>query len=107
VEIAVNNPIGQLFTGSYAEVHLKLPTAASAFILPVNTLLFRSEGLRIAAVGDGQHVELRPITLGHDFGSEVEVIAGLNGGENVIVNPPDSLVTGETVRIAQTPQGAQ
>jgi len=107
VEIAVNNPIGQLFTGSYAEVHLKLPTAASAFILPVNTLLFRSEGLRIAAVGDGQHVELRPITLGHDFGSEVEVIAGLNGGENVIVNPPDSLVTGETVRIAQTPQGTQ
>jgi len=107
VEIAVNNPIGQLFTGSYAEVHLKLPTAASAFILPVNTLLFRSEGLRIAAVGDGQHVELRPITLGHDFGSEVEVSAGLNGGENVIVNPPDSLVTGETVRIAQTPQGAQ
>jgi RND family efflux transporter MFP subunit len=107
VEIAVNNPIGQLFTGSYAEVHLKLPTAASAFILPVNTLLFRSEGLRIAAVGDGQHVELRPITLGHDFGSEVEVIAGLSGGENVIVNPPDSLVTGETVRIAQTPQGAQ
>jgi len=107
VEIAVNNPIGQLFTGSYAEVHLKLPTAAAAFILPVNTLLFRSEGLRIAAVGDGQHVELRPITLGHDFGSEVEVIAGLNGGENVIVNPPDSLVTGETVRIAQTPQGAQ
>ena len=107
VEIAVNNPIGQLFTGSYAEVHLKLPTAAAAFILPVNTLLFRSEGLRIAAVGDGQHVELRPITLGHDFGSEVEVIAGLSGGENVIVNPPDSLVTGETVRIAQTPQGAQ
>ncbi len=107
VEIAVNNPIGQLFTGSYAEVHLKLPTAAAAFILPVNTLLFRSEGLRIAAVGDGQHVELRPITLGHDFGSEVEVIAGLNGGENVIVNPPDSLVTGETVRIAQTPQGTQ
>jgi RND family efflux transporter MFP subunit len=107
VEIAVNNPTGQLFTGSYAEVHLKLPTAASAFILPVNTLLFRAEGLRIATVGDGQKVELKPITIGHDFGSEVEVIAGLNGNENVIVNPPDSVVTGETVRVAQTPQGAK
>jgi len=107
VEIAVNNPTGQLFTGSYAEVHLKLPTAASAFILPVNTLLFRAEGLRIAAVGEGQKVELKQITLGHDFGSEVEVIAGLNGNENVIVNPPDSVVTGETVRIAQSSQGAQ
>lgn len=107
VEIAVDNPTGQLFTGSYAEVHLKLPTAASAFILPVNTLLFRAEGLRIAVVGDGQKVELKQITLGHDFGSEVEVIAGVNGNENVIVNPPDSVVTGETVRIAQSPQGAQ
>jgi len=107
VEIAVDNPTGQLFTGSYAEVHLKLPTAASAFILPVNTLLFRAEGLRIAVVGDGQKVELMQITLGHDFGSEVEVIAGVNGNENVIVNPPDSVVTGETVRIAQSPQGAQ
>ena len=106
VEIAVNNPTGQLFTGSYAEVHLKLPTAASAFILPVNTLLFRSEGLRVAAVGEGQKVELKQITLGHDFGSEVEVIAGLDGNENIIVNPPDSVVNGETVRISQTPQQA-
>jgi RND family efflux transporter MFP subunit len=107
VEIAVDNPTGQLFTGSYAEVHLKLPTPASAFILPVNTLLFRAEGLRVATVGEGQKVDLKQITLGHDFGSEVEVVAGLDGKENVIVNPPDSLVTGETVRIAQTPQGAQ
>jgi RND family efflux transporter MFP subunit len=108
VEIAVDNPTGQLFTGSYAEVHLKLPTAASAFILPVNTLLFRSEGLRVAAVGDNQKVELKQITLGHDFGSEVEVIAGLNGNEKIIVNPPDSVTTGETVRIAPTSQqGAQ
>ena len=108
VEIAVNNPTGQLFTGSYAEVHLKLPTPTSSLILPVNTLLFRAEGLRVATVGDGQRVELKQITLGHDFGSEVEVVAGLNGNENVIVNPPDSVVAGETVRVAQnSPQGAQ
>ena len=44
---------------------------------------------------------LKPITLGHDFGNEVEVVAGLNGDETVIVNPPDSVVEGETVRIAQ------
>lgn len=107
VEISVNNPTGQLFTGSYAEVHLKLPTPTSSLILPVNTLLFRAEGLRVATVGPGQHVELKQITLGHDFGSEVEVVAGLNGNENVIINPPDSVVDGETVRVAQTAQGAQ
>jgi len=107
VEIAVDNPTGQLFTGSYAEVHLELPTAASTFILPVNTLLFRSEGLRVAAVGNGQKVELKQITLGHDFGSEVEVVAGLDGNEKIIINPPDSVVSGETVRIVQTAHGAQ
>jgi len=100
VEIRVDNPTGTLLSGAYAEVHLKLPTATSAFILPVNTLLFRSEGLRVAAVTDG-HAELKPITLGHDFGSEVEVVAGLTGNESIIANPPDSLVSGEEVRIAK------
>ena len=107
VEIAVDNPTGQLFTGSYAEVHFKLPTPTTSLILPVNTLLFRSEGLRVATVGEGQKVTLKQITLGHDFGSEVEVVAGLDGNENVIVNPPDSVVDGEAVRIAQGSQGAQ
>jgi RND family efflux transporter MFP subunit len=101
VEIRVNNPTGTLLSGAYAEVHLKLPTATSAFILPVNALLFRSEGLRVAAVTDGRHAELKPVTLGHDFGSEVEVVAGLAGDESIIVNPPDSIVSGEEVRIAQ------
>jgi RND family efflux transporter MFP subunit len=103
VEIRVNNPTGTLFSGAYAEVHLKLPTATSAFILPVNALLFRSEGLRVAAITDGRHAELRPVTLGHDFGSDVEVVAG---NESVIVNPPDSIVAGEEVRIVQPAAGS-
>lgn len=103
VEIDVDNPTGTLLSGAYAEVHLKLPGANSSLILPVNVLLFRSEGLRVATVSDGQHAELKPVTLGHDFGSEVEVVSGLNGDETVIVNPPDSLISGQAVRIVQTP----
>jgi RND family efflux transporter MFP subunit len=106
VEIRVNNPTGTLLSGAYAEVHLKLPSPTSAFILPVNALLFRAEGLRVAAITDGQHADLRPITLGHDFGSEVEVIAGVTGDESIIVNPPDSIVAGEEVRIAQPAAGS-
>jgi RND family efflux transporter MFP subunit len=103
VEIDVDNPTGTLLSGAYAEVHLKLPGANSSLILPVNTLLFRSEGLRVATVPDGQHAELKPVTLGHDFGSEVEVVSGLNEDEAVIINPPDSLISGQAVRIVQTP----
>jgi RND family efflux transporter MFP subunit len=100
VEIDVDNPSGTLFSGAYAEVHFKLPSATSTFILPVNTLLFRAEGLRVATVTDGQHAELRPITIGHDFGNEVEVVSGLSGNESIVVNPPDSLASGQQVRIA-------
>ena len=100
VEIDVDNPTGTLFSGAYAEVHFKLPAATSAFILPVNTLLFRAEGLRVATVADGQHAELKPITIGHDFGNEVEVVSGLSGNESIVVNPPDSLVSGQQIRIA-------
>jgi len=103
VEIDVDNPTGTLLSGAYAEVHLKLPGAASSLIIPVNALLFRSEGLRVATVPDGRHAELKPVTLGHDFGNEVEVVAGLNGDETLILNPPDSIVSGQAVRIVQTP----
>src|SRR5712691_4238778 len=100
IEIDVDNPTGTLLTGSYAEVHLAVPTRASTFLLPVNTLLFRSEGLRVGVVKDGK-VVLSAVTPGHDFGNQIEVVAGLKAGDQVIVNPPDSLVSGQQVRIVQ------
>jgi RND family efflux transporter MFP subunit len=103
-EVDVDNPTGTLKTGAYTEVHLNLATAKEAYILPVNTLLFRAEGLRVAIVGDGDRVALKQIKLGHDFGSAVEVVYGLQGNEQVIVNPPDSLVDGERVQPIQPSQ---
>ncbi|HXY52007.1 MAG TPA: efflux RND transporter periplasmic adaptor subunit [Terriglobales bacterium] len=100
VEIWVDNPTGTLLAGSYAEVHMKLPGDVATFTIPVNTLLFRSEGLRVAAVKEGK-VVLTPLTLGRDFGTDAEVVSGLNGDEELVVNPPDSLVTGQEVRLAQ------
>lgn len=106
-ELDLDNPTGELLPGSYAEVHLKLPTAATTFRLPVNTLIFRSEGLRVAVVSNGR-VAMTPVTLGRDFGSTVEIVSGLTGGEAVVINPPDSLTAGQAVRIAPEPgRGAQ
>jgi len=107
VEIELDNPTGQLLSGAYAEVHLKLPSVSFSYILPVNTLMFRSEGLRVATVNGSGQVTLTPITLGRDFGNEVEVVSGLTGNESVIVDPPDSVVAGQTVRIARSPGGTQ
>jgi RND family efflux transporter MFP subunit len=99
-EVDVENATGTLLPGAYAQVHLKLAAAAPALILPVNALLFRSEGLRVGVVRDGRHAELVPVALGNDYGTEVEVVSGITETDSVIVNPPDSLVPGATVRIA-------
>jgi RND family efflux transporter MFP subunit len=100
VEIDVANPTNTLLTGSYAEVHFKIPTQGSTFIIPVNTLIFRSEGLRVGVVKDDK-VTLTSVTPGHDFGNEIEIVAGLKREDQIIINPPDSIVTGQQVQIVQ------
>src|SRR5712664_4246955 len=104
IEIDVDNPVGELLTGSYAEVHLKVPGHSSTYILPVDTLLFRKEGLNVAVFENGK-AKLVPVMPGHDFGTSIEIVSGLQGNESVITSPPDSIVTGETVKIA-APQAA-
>ncbi len=99
-EIDVDNPTGTLLTGSYAEVHLAVPTQSSTFLIPVNTLLFRTEGLRVGVVKGGK-VVLTPVTPGHDFGDKIEVVSGLKSNDQVVINPPDSIVSGQEVQIVQ------
>jgi len=106
VEVDVDNRKGELFPGAYAQVHFKLNNTHPAMIVPVSTLMFRSEGLRVAVVEDNK-ARLVPITIGRDDGRTVEVIQGLNDSDEVIQNPPDSLIDGETVHIVQPAETGQ
>lgn len=99
VEVDVKNPTGELLPGAYVQVHLKVPAGAPAFIVPASALIFRSDGLQVSTVQGGDKAVLVNITLGRDMGNEVEVVSGLSANDLVIVNPPDSLVTGEQVRV--------
>jgi len=99
VEVDVNNPSGELLSGAYAEVHFKVPGQVTTYILPVDTLLFRKEGLNVAIVENGK-AKLVPVMPGHDFGTSIEIVSGLQGNESVMTSPPDSIVTGEQVQIA-------
>lgn len=100
VEVDVDNPTGRLLPGAYAFVHLKIPGAAGAVTIPTNALLFRAEGLRVAVVHDGR-VKLVPITVGHDYGSTVEVTSNLAAKDAVIADPSDSIMEGARVEIAE------
>src|ERR1700758_2833085 len=99
-EIDLPNPGNTLLTGSYAEVHLHIPSANSTFLIPVSTLIFRSEHLQAGVVKNGK-VEITDLTPGHDFGCDIEVVAGLKADDQVVMNPPDSLVSGQQVNIVQ------
>jgi RND family efflux transporter MFP subunit len=107
IEVDVNNSSGTLLPGAYAEVHIGIPGRASTYIVPIATLIFRSQGIQLATADDGKHARLVGVTLGRDFGTRVEVVSGITDTDSIIVNPPDSLVDGEEVRIntpAQSPQ---
>jgi RND family efflux transporter MFP subunit len=106
VEVDVDNPAGSLLPGAYAFVHWKLPSAARAVTIPTNTLLFRAEGLRVAVVR-GVQAKLVPVTIGHDYGSSVEVLSGLTSADTVILDPSDSIMEGSAVKIAEAakPEG--
>jgi len=106
VELQVDNTNGVLFPGSYAEVHFKVPGSDQSLRVPANTLLFRAAGLQVATVDTGDHVHLKTIVPGRDFGKSIEVLSGIAADDNVVINPPDSLVEGAPVRIAPAPKPA-
>jgi RND family efflux transporter MFP subunit len=100
VEVDLDNPGGNLFSGSYAEVHLNIRAQNSTYMLPVSALIFRSEKLQVGVVKDGK-VAVTDVTPGHDFGDQIEIVAGLKADDRVVLNPPDSLVSGQEVTIVQ------
>jgi RND family efflux transporter MFP subunit len=100
VEVDVDNPSGTLLSGSYAEVHLQIPGQNSTFLIPVTSLVFRGQKLQVGVVKNGK-VTVTDVTPGHDFGEQIEIVAGLKADDQVVTNPPDSLVTGQEVKIVQ------
>jgi RND family efflux transporter MFP subunit len=106
-EVDVDNSARLLKPGSYVEVHLKLPAPVNTFTLPVNATIFKSAGLQVAIVKNGKTISLIPVTPGHDFGTEIEIVAGLKGDEWVVLNPSDSFADGTEVRVAETPAPEQ
>jgi len=96
-EIDVPNSDGKLLPGSYAQVHFGVHVATTRLSVPVNALLFRSEGPRAAIVGSDGKVHLKPVVIGRDYGTDVEILGGLKTSESIVLNPSDSLEEGQPV----------
>lgn len=100
-EMQVSNTEGRLFPGAYARVHLILALEKPAITVPANTLVFRAEGIQVASVDGDAKIHLKKVTIGHDFGSEVEITEGLSATDAIVLNPSDSIAAGSTVRVEE------
>jgi RND family efflux transporter MFP subunit len=100
VELQLDNTNHEVFPGAYAEVHFKLAGNSESLRLPASTVLFRAAGLQVATVDGTDHIKLKSIVQGRDFGSTIEVLSGIEANDRVVVNPPDSITDGVPVRVA-------
>jgi len=99
-EVDVPNKDGRLLRGSFGEVHFSPKINAEKVTVPVNAMLFRREGPQLAIVGADNKVQLRPITIGRDYGTTLEILGGVGVEDRIIINPADSLEDGQTVNVA-------
>jgi multidrug efflux system membrane fusion protein len=104
-EVDVPNPDGRLLPGSFGEVHFAVGSGVNKVTIPVNAMLFRAEGPRVAVIGPGGKVQLRPINIGRDYGATLEILGGVFPTDQVVINPADSLEDGQQVNVAQPPSG--
>lgn len=100
VEISVTNPSGELLPGSYIEVQVTAHHRAG-IVVPVNTLLLRGEGPRVATVDAQGKVKLKAVELGKDFGAKVEVISGITPNDELVLNPSDDLSDGDILTVVK------
>jgi membrane fusion protein, multidrug efflux system len=104
-EVDVPNKDGKLLPGSFGQVHFATATSISRFTIPVNTMIFRAQGARVAVVAPDGKVAFHPITIGRDFGATLEILGGVDKNDQIIINPSDSLEEGQQVHVAKSQQG--
>ncbi|MFZ0479033.1 MAG: efflux RND transporter periplasmic adaptor subunit [Terriglobales bacterium] len=105
-EVDVPNKDGKLLPGSFGQVHFSIGIAVPRITIPVNAMIFRAEGPQTAVVGSDGKVQLHSIVIGRDFGNTIEILQGVQAGDQVIINPSDSLEAGQQVHVAPPSQGA-
>ncbi len=104
-EVDVSNKDGRLLPGSFGEVHFAVGSNVNKVTVPVNAMLFRAEGPRLAVVDGNHKIQLRPINIGRDYGTSLEILGGVSTEDSIVINPPDSLQEGQEVNVASVQPG--
>jgi RND family efflux transporter MFP subunit len=106
-EVDVPNPNGKLLPGAFAQVHFAVSPRTPRITIPINALLFRPEGTMAAVVGPDKKVQLKKVAIGRDFGTAVEILGGIEQGDSLILNPSDSLESGQQVEVSEAQESGK
>jgi RND family efflux transporter MFP subunit len=101
VQLTVDNAGATLLPGAYAEVAFKTRMGVHALRVPANTLLIRAQGPLVATAGSDGLAHLKPVSIGRDLGTEIELVGGVDAADRIIVNPPDGIQDGERLKVAE------
>jgi len=107
MQLIVDNGAGEMMPGDYASIHLQLAATADVLSVPSSALIFDAKGLSVATVAADNRVLLKPVSIGRDLGSVVELASGVSPSDRVIENPPDGISNGAPVRLAEAASGGK
>jgi len=105
VEVDVANPTGKLLPGAYAMVHFKVPAGPANLTIPSNTLIFRAQGMQVAEVQNNR-IQLVQVKISQDHGATVDITSGLTTSDEIVVDPSDSIASGQQVKVVANSSGA-
>jgi RND family efflux transporter MFP subunit len=105
LEIDVPNPDGRLYAGMYAHAKFALKNPTPALLVPDNSILIDSKGARVLVVDSSNKIRIKPVTLGRDFGTKSEILAGLEATDRVVQNPTEALYQEMPVSVESATQG--
>ena len=100
MQLALDNPSGQLMPGSYANVRMSLDRGTAPLHIPASALIFNHQGLRVATVNGEDRIVFKPVVIARDLGKNIELASGLAANDRVVIAPPDGIVDGDKVRVA-------
>ena len=105
-EVDIPNPDGVLTAGIYCTIELHIPRKAPSLLVPADAIIFNRDGLQVAVIEDGT-AHIRKVSVTRDLGTQVEIADGVKHGDQVIVNPPVTLIEGSKVRPRAAPAAAR
>lgn len=108
-EVKVPNPVEpdgtfSLLPGMYVEVKFMVTRDTPPLMIPAPALVHNADGTQVAVMRNG-FAHFQKVSLGQDFGNEVEITDGLTGDEQIIANPGERIVEGAAVATASDQSG--